>query len=57
MAIPTKESEILTPQSSMGVIGWYKQIVNAFRQDPRLWFGVVLILYVIAAIFAPIISP
>jgi peptide/nickel transport system permease protein len=57
MAIPTKESEMLAPQSSMGVAGWYKQIVNAFRQDPRLWFGVVLILYIIAAIFAPIVSP
>src|SRR3989440_896078 len=57
MAIPTKESEILTPQSSMGVAGWYKQIVDAFRQDPRLWFGVVLLIYVLAAIFAPMVSP
>lgn len=33
------------------------QIARAFQEDPRLWFGVVLIVYVIAAIFAPIVSP
>jgi len=33
------------------------QVANAFRHDPRLWFGVVLLLYIIAAIFAPAISP
>lgn len=33
------------------------RIARAFQEDPRLWFGVVLIVYVIAAIFAPIVSP
>jgi len=33
------------------------QVAYAFRHDPRLWFGVVLLLYIIAAIFAPAISP
>ncbi|GAC1349640.1 MAG: ABC transporter permease [Ktedonobacteraceae bacterium] len=33
------------------------QVAYAFRHDPRLWFGVVLLLYIIAAIFAPVISP
>lgn len=41
----------------MKVARWYTQVADAFRQDPRLWFGVVLILYVLAAIFAPMISP
>jgi peptide/nickel transport system permease protein len=37
--------------------GWIPQGVYAFRQDPRLWFGIVLLLFVLAAIFAPFISP
>jgi len=28
-----------------------------FAHDPRLWFGVILLVFVIAAIFAPFISP
>jgi len=31
--------------------------VDAFQRDPRLWFGIVLLLCVIGAIFAPFISP
>ncbi len=56
MAVPTKfgkESKALAAQSPR----WYVQVANAFRHDPRLWFGVVLLLYILAAIFAPIISP
>jgi ABC-type dipeptide/oligopeptide/nickel transport system permease subunit len=60
MEVPTKfrkESEGLTSQSSRQVARWYMRIARAFQEDPRLWFGVVLIVYVIAAIFAPIVSP
>lgn len=60
MAIPThfgKESEVTAPQPSGQTARWYVQVAYAFRHDPRLWFGVVLLLYVIAAIFAPVISP
>ncbi len=60
MAVPThfgKESEVSAPQSSRQTARWYMQVANAFRHDPRLWFGVVLLLYIIAAIFAPAISP
>jgi peptide/nickel transport system permease protein len=60
MEVPTefrKESEELTSQSSRQAARWYMQIARAFQEDPRLWFGVVLIVYVIAAIFAPIVSP
>ncbi len=28
-----------------------------FRNNPRLWFGIILLLFVIAAIFAPFVSP
>ncbi len=60
MAVPTefgKESEALAAQSSRQAARWYIQVANAFRHDPRLWFGVVLILYILAALFAPFISP
>lgn len=56
MAASTKigqQSEALAAQSAR----WYMQVARAFRHDPRLWFGVVLLLYVIAAIFAPMVSP
>jgi peptide/nickel transport system permease protein len=32
-------------------------LLRAFRQDPRWWFGVVLLLFALAAIFAPQVSP
>jgi peptide/nickel transport system permease protein len=56
MAVPTKfgqQSEALEAQSAR----WYTQVASAFRHDPRLWFGVVLLIYVLAAIFAPMVSP
>lgn len=60
MAVPTKsakEAKTLAGQSSRQTARWYRQVANAFRHDPRLWFVVVLLLYILAAIFAPIISP
>jgi len=36
---------------------WYKQIIQAFRSDARLWFGIVLLIFILAAIFAPFVSP
>ena len=61
MAAPTRFGKapetLTTPRSSTRVARVLKQTVEAFRRDPRLWFGVVLLLYVLAAIFAPVISP
>lgn len=34
-----------------------RQVISEFRRDPRWWFGVVLLIFVLAAIFAPQISP
>lgn len=36
---------------------WYQQLMAALRQDPRLWFGIVLLLLILTAIFAPFITP
>jgi peptide/nickel transport system permease protein len=60
MAIPTgfsKESSTISPQPPPTRTSWYAQIINAFRRDPRLWFGVILLLFILAAIFAPLVSP
>lgn len=32
-------------------------ILNGFRRDPRWWFGIILVIFVLAAIFAPQVSP
>src|SRR5260370_10136884 len=60
VAIPTdfkENAEAIETQLALTGAGRFARIAHAFRQDPRLWFGVVLFLFVIAAIFAPIISP
>ncbi|GHO87407.1 ABC transporter permease [Dictyobacter formicarum] len=36
--------------------GW-TTIVQSFRRDPRWWFAIVLLLFILAALFAPWISP
>jgi len=60
MAIPTdlsEEARNINSQPAPPVARWYTRLMQAFRQDPRLWFGVVLLLFVLAAIFAPFVSP
>ncbi len=60
MAIPTdlsEEAQNMQPQPASRDVRWYRRVMKAFRQDPRLWFGLVLLLFVVAAIFAPFVSP
>ncbi|MGH2497825.1 MAG: ABC transporter permease [Ktedonobacteraceae bacterium] len=60
MAIPTNLSEEagnMQSQPAPTDVRWYTRVMRAFRQDPRLWFGVVLLVFVLAAIFAPFVSP
>ncbi|HEU0003055.1 MAG TPA: ABC transporter permease [Ktedonobacteraceae bacterium] len=60
MAIPTdlsEEARNTQSQPALPGIRWYTRVIRAFRQDPRMWFGVVLLVFVIAAIFAPFVSP
>jgi peptide/nickel transport system permease protein len=60
MAIPTDLSEEagnMKSQPTSPDVRRYVRVMQAFRQDPRLWFGVVLLLFVLAAIFAPFVSP
>ncbi len=60
MATPTefeKTPETITVQPAANASRWISRAVLAFVHDPRLWFGVILLVFVIAAIFAPSISP
>ena len=60
MAIPTDLSEEagnLNTQPAPPAARWHTRLGQAFRRDPRLWFGVVLLVFVLAAIFAPFVAP
>src|SRR5947209_3393754 len=59
MAVPTKfneESRLIETQPSRAA-KWFTQVMQTVRRDPRWWFGGVLLLTLIAALFAPFISP
>jgi peptide/nickel transport system permease protein len=60
MALPTEfgeETQAVASASFTTRKKRFLQVAEAFRRDPRLWFVIVLILLVVAAIFAPVISP
>lgn len=60
MATPTdlqEESQSIEPQPSMAATGWFVRFLHEFEHNPRLWFGVILLLFIIAAVFAPFVSP
>lgn len=59
MATPTgfQQPETITSQPAVKVSSWISRALYIFAHDPRLWFGVVLLVFVIFAIFAPLISP
>lgn len=58
MAIPTERDNVqATALQTYVKEGWFARIIQAFRNDARWWCGVILLVFVLAAIFAPIISP
>ena len=60
MALPTKtqgESLAVTATTRTSVASRLMPIWRAMRQDPRWWSGVVLLIFVLAALFAPFVSP
>ena len=57
MAIPTDLSGEAGNLNTQPAAPWHMRLRQAFRQDPRLWFGVVLLVFVLAAIFAPFVAP
>jgi peptide/nickel transport system permease protein len=59
VATPTEfqQPETITIQPAAKASRWISRALHTFAHDPRLWFGVILLVFVIAAIFAPLISP
>ena len=53
----SEETEGIEPRSMMRGGLSVTRIAKAFRNDPRLWFGIILLIFVLAAIFAPLIAP
>jgi peptide/nickel transport system permease protein len=54
--ITSEASDIQTERMKTGS-SRFAGVLRAFRQDPRLWFAIVLFAFVVAAIFAPRVSP
>jgi len=53
----SEETQGIKPHPvTRGMMG-IAQLALDVKRDPRLWFGVILLLFVLAAIFAPLISP
>ncbi len=57
MAVGFQEPEAANVQRTTRALRWLARALHTFVHDPRLWFGVILLVFVIAAIFAPFISP
>lgn len=59
MTTPIKfqQSETMAFHRASRASRWFSRALTVFARDPRLWFGVVLLVFVVAAIFAPFISP
>lgn len=52
-----EKPRILNAQEKRAALSRFWQTLGMFRQNPRWWFGVVLLIFVLAAIFAPQVSP
>ncbi len=60
MARPTQignEAQVITTQADEARDARFMSLLRGFRRDVRWWFGVVLLLFTLAAIFAPQVSP
>ncbi|HLG64644.1 MAG TPA: ABC transporter permease [Ktedonosporobacter sp.] len=60
MAVPTEfreESQLVNTKGVAAGKAWFAKAVEILRQDPRFWFAGVLLVFVLAAIFAPFITP
>ncbi|MHB8600588.1 MAG: ABC transporter permease [Ktedonobacteraceae bacterium] len=60
MATPTgfqEKPQSIEPQPSVATTHWVVRFLGEFRRNPRLWFGIILLVFIVAAIFAPFVSP
>ncbi|HTK07170.1 MAG TPA: ABC transporter permease [Ktedonobacteraceae bacterium] len=60
MAVPTdleKNMQADLSSSSAKKIRRFARLLAAFRREPRWWCSIILAIFVLAAIFAPVLSP
>jgi peptide/nickel transport system permease protein len=60
VATPTdfqEKPQSIEPRPSVATTHWIVRFLSEFRRNPRLWFGIILLAFVVAAIFAPFVSP
>jgi ABC-type dipeptide/oligopeptide/nickel transport system permease subunit len=60
MARPTQignETQVIAAQADETRDSRFISLLREFRRDARWWFGIVLLLFTLAAIFAPQVSP
>ncbi|HEY7347788.1 MAG TPA: ABC transporter permease [Ktedonobacterales bacterium] len=55
--IQIDEAPVIATQADEARDPRFRSLWRGFRRDPRWWFGVVLLLFTLAAIFAPQVSP
>lgn len=51
------EAPVIASQTDEARDSRLMSLLRGFLRDPRWWFGVVLLLFTLAAIFAPLVSP
>src|SRR5947209_5935506 len=51
------EAQVTAAQAEEARVSRFRSLLSEFRRDIRWWFGVVLLLFTLAAIFAPQVSP
>ena len=54
---PEETQSVIAVQELAAKPSRLRLILSEFSRDPRWWFGVVLLIFVVAAIFAPQVSP
>jgi peptide/nickel transport system permease protein len=60
VATPTdfqEKPQSIEPRPSVATTHWVVRFLGEFRRNPRLWFGIILLVFIVAAIFAPFVSP
>jgi ABC-type dipeptide/oligopeptide/nickel transport system permease subunit len=54
---PSETTQAIKVQGKRAGMARFRRILEEFRRNPRWWFGIVLLFFVLAALFAPQISP
>lgn len=52
-----EETQVMGARTEASGVSRLWLVLREFRRDPRWWFGIVLLAFIVAAIFAPQVSP